>query len=824
VLVAGATIGASAALAASADAATYTVTTNGDTTTPSAANCTGASPTFSCPTLRDALTAANGDGSADTIDFGPGVTSPITLGTAGVLPISGSGGLTIQGPGAGSLAIDAHPAFQVFDITSPAGTSVTISGLTLEHGTATSGGAIVNATGTTGGSSLSLIDSVISGSVATSGGGGGIESDGPLTVTGSTITGNTSSSDGGGIDMVNNGPTKYDLTITDSTISGNTVQSGAGGGVFGGAKISISGSQITGNRVLGPSQSSYSGGGVAASAGSLSVTNTTVSGNTGTGLGGGILADTKYGTTISGSTVSGNSSAGGGGVEVLQEKSDEAEGGAQNPTSVQTSKIFGNHATNGAGIEIEPVATSGGFAQANPVTVQASTISGNQGGTGSFGGGLLVLGTQYDPIDVLDSTISGNSASNGGGVSLGNGGTTPLLSKGSNGSISFDNSTIDGNSADTAGGGIYLGQYSTGSPATEQSATADINSTIVAGNTGAGSPNDLYRPTTSTSGGFNDAFSLIQTPGNAPLLSSQALITGVDPQLNPLADNGGPTETMLPKDTSPVIDQGLAKSGLTTDQRGDPRTVDNGKPRPPGGDGTDIGAVELAKIPPSPPPPPPPPPPAKSISATVDPASGITNTSATLNGAINTDGLAVTWHFEYGTTTGGAKDAQASRGNDPETPTQSISAGHGNVPVSFKVSGLKPGTRYSYHVVAVSSAGQTVSSTDATFTTAKPTLKVHPGAARAGHEVRLFGSAGACTRGSRVTLISGVFSPAHKYHGHNAVYAKVGKGFKYSVVTQIPAGRNPARYAITARCDGAAFGVTAFLRVLPPPAVIRFTA
>ncbi len=46
-----------------------------------------------------------------------------------------------------------------------------------------------------------------------------------------------------------------------------------------------------------------------------------------------------------------------------------------------------------------------------------------------------------------------------------------------------------------------------------------------------------------------------------------------------------------------MIDQGNAAAGLTTDQRGDPRTVDNGKPRPTGGDGTDIGAVELAATP-----------------------------------------------------------------------------------------------------------------------------------------------------------------------------------------------------------------------------------
>lgn len=60
---------------------------------------------------------------------------------------------------------------------------------------------------------------------------------------------------------------------------------------------------------------------------------------------------------------------------------------------------------------------------------------------------------------------------------------------------------------------------------------------------------------------------------------------GTDPQLGPLADNGGPTRTMLPAVTSAVLDEGNPGccAGLTTDQRGLPRIV-NGTP--------DMGAVE----------------------------------------------------------------------------------------------------------------------------------------------------------------------------------------------------------------------------------------
>ncbi len=788
VLIAGATLGATAAFAANAEAATYTVTTPGDGGTGTcAATCT----------LRQAINTANGSGVAgtpDTINFAPNVTGTITL-TQGQITISDPGGLNLDGPGAGTLSVSGGGASGIFAISASSGNpAVSISGLTLTDGTSSNpGGAIDDST-----SPLTLTDDTISGNTAARG--GGVYSEKDVTISGSTISGNTApSEEGGGIDVSGAGPTKYGLTISNSTVSGNSAD--AGGGIISFGPVSITDSQITSNHATnGP------GGGVFDDW-SLSVTGSTISGNVASAGGGAVYSVSKYGATIDHTTISDNTASDGGGLDLIGTSYDGKV--THDPILVENSTASGNQAATGAGIDIREDDGD------SPVTIQSSTLSGNTGGTSSNGGGLLISGELYNPFDLVDSTISGNSASNGGGVSLGYSGQTHALvgkdaTTGNSGSIAFDNSTIDGNSADTAGGGIYLGEYSTGSPATEQSATAAINSTIVAGNTDPGSPNDLYRPSTSTTGGFNDTFSLIQNPGNAPLLSSQALITGVDPQLGPLANNGGPTETMLPKDTSPVIDQGKAESGLSTDQRGDPRTVDNGKPKPAGGDGTDIGAVELAKIPA---PTPSPPPKAPSISATVGPASGISMTSATLHGTVNTSSEAVTWHFQYGQSTAYGK----------VTSTESISTGHGDVPVSFKVTGLKPGTRYHYRVVAVSAAGQTVTSGDATFKTPTPTINVKPGAVRAAHAVRFFGST-ACTRGSRVTLISGAFSGAHKFRGRNAIYAKVDAGGKYSVLTRIPTGRNPGRYAVTGRCDGVAFGVTAFLRVLPAPPVLRFTA
>jgi hypothetical protein len=67
----------------------------------------------------------------------------------------------------------------------------------------------------------------------------------------------------------------------------------------------------------------------------------------------------------------------------------------------------------------------------------------------------------------------------------------------------------------------------------------------------------------------------------------------LDPLLSPLRDNGGPTWTIALLPGSPAIDAGVS-AGLTTDQRGRFRPIDDPTiTNAPGGDGCDIGALEL---------------------------------------------------------------------------------------------------------------------------------------------------------------------------------------------------------------------------------------
>lgn len=603
-LLAGATLGATTLMVANAQAATtYTVTTTGDDASP--VTC----PTPStCVTLRDAIYTANNDGGANTITFASGLSGTIDVGHNGALAIHDNGGLNIQGPGAGTLAVSGvdptletpAPASQVFTITG--GNSSygdTISGLTITDGTSPyEGGAVAD----TSRVPLTLSGDTISASTATDLG-GGVFSRAPLTISASTITGNTALQ-GGGV-MVE--PGYYGCYFYCSGKQGPRDVSRS----YGIPLMVEAGSQITKNTATDTSSSAFGGGGILAEGESVLVKDSTVSSNTSASRGGGISAESKYGTAITGSTVSGNTAASdGGGLEL-----DPISGGHKySPTEIANSTVADNSAAEGAGIHFRQLSSG------SPTTITGTTISGNTGAAGSFGGGLLISGYVGSPFELSNSTISGNSAWSGGGVSLGDSSGYPLITSNQNtgrsGSITFDNSTIASNSATVHGGGIYLGHYTTSDSTAVQSGTAAIDSTIVSGNSANGSADDLERADTSTTGGFTSAFSLIQTPGSAPLTQKET-ITGVDPKLGALANNGGPTQTMLPSSTSPVIDQGHAALGLSTDQIGNARTVDTSIANPPGGDGTDIGAVELTPSQVTVPTPPPTTPPNPGFSVTV---------------------------------------------------------------------------------------------------------------------------------------------------------------------------------------------------------------
>ena len=225
--------------------------------------------------LRAAISSANGTSGA-IITFDPtffATPKTITL-TSGSMTISSA--LTIQGPGANALAVNGGGTDRIFFVTGDS--SKTISGLTLTNGHAVGsdnnggGGAIFNVGGgPMSNASLTLDSCAITGSTADTFGGGILNFD-KLTVSNSTISGNTANGaaiGGGGIDSVG------DLTMKNSTLSGNSAPNATsgGGGLFSGAPAQISNSTITNN------QASFVAGGIAVGNFSVTVGNSIIAAN-----------------------------------------------------------------------------------------------------------------------------------------------------------------------------------------------------------------------------------------------------------------------------------------------------------------------------------------------------------------------------------------------------------------------------------------------------------------------------------------------------------------------------------------------------------------
>ena len=242
--------------------------------------------------LRATIDLANAAPGADTIDFQAGLTGTIPLATS--LPAL-SADVTIIGPGAATVTVSGQDILGVRPFAVNTGVTASIDGLTIADGnSAGNGGGILN-NGT-----LTVTNSTISGNTAGDGNGGGIGNTGTVTVTNNTISGNTADF-GGGIDNFGTG------TVTNSTISGNTASSG-GGGINNARTLTVTNSTISGNTAA------FAGGGIG-NANTLTVTNSTISGNT-AAFGGGGIDNTDTGTlAITNSTISNNAADfGGGGI------------------------------------------------------------------------------------------------------------------------------------------------------------------------------------------------------------------------------------------------------------------------------------------------------------------------------------------------------------------------------------------------------------------------------------------------------------------------------------------------------------------------------
>ncbi len=211
----------------------------------------------------------------------------------------------------------------------------------------------------------------------------------------------------------------------------------------------------------------------------------------------------------------------------------------------------------------------GGIANHGSMTVRDSLITANTtGGQAEGAGGIHNFGAGSFLV-IINSTISDNRADPQGG-SPGGGG----ISNKDDGTIIMINSTVAGNEASSEAGGIFTRN--------DGSVTTLIN-TVVADNQGGNCPQvGFYVPPQSL--GHN-----LDSDGSCGL-SGPGDLSGVDPLLGELADNGGPTLTHALLAASPAIGAADDAECPAADQRG--------AVRPSGG--CDIGAYEAGAAAPPP--------------------------------------------------------------------------------------------------------------------------------------------------------------------------------------------------------------------------------
>ena len=317
-------------------------------------------------------------------------------------------------------------------------------------------------------------------------------------------------------------------TISGSTFDGNTaIDNGGALDIRSNHEVLISDTVFINNTALGEdSFTQGDGGAIDILNADLTCDQCTFENNEAFGDGGAISVSSTSNLTLGDSEFLGNTALNAGAIDA----------GTSTNLFVDRTTFSENQSTNGAGaIELD-----------GDLILQNSTVSSNVSVNGA--GGINVDGS-FSDVEIVNSTFAQNSGVTAGGIEV-----FQFAD-----SVSIQSSTIAGNTSTGDGGGINL--LAGGNPIFE------ILNSIVADNSADGIGNDI-------AGELSADFTLVEDAVGA-VLNGANNITGVDPGLGVLTDNGGPTATILLASDSPGIDAGdpaaiAGQDGIPGfDQRGD---------------------------------------------------------------------------------------------------------------------------------------------------------------------------------------------------------------------------------------------------------------
>jgi predicted outer membrane repeat protein len=448
---------------------------------------TGAGDATVLCTLREAITVANlddvgatgciasGTGNNDTIEFSGELLLGGTVAlSVSELSIESGSNLTIDASSSSGITVVAAPNSRVLDVKLNAS-------LTLKNTTITGANTTVNGGGIylREGASLNLNKTTVSNNTTTKYGGGIFSNSSQTVYFGeSEIVGNQATKGGGGVFS------KGDTIVIESLVENNVTTEGNGGGICADHDESGAGLVII-ESVVSNNTAAQSGGGVYASQSKyILLGESSVSGNSsGISLtpsnanGGGInwtapanasavMYDSTISNNLAGPTGS-NKYSRGGGIYLSGDPS-ASYGGINLELAAAT--ITGNTASGGGGLAAKYALV---YTKYDPRFDSRVVISNNHSASDEFqtapshGGGVAFYGSSAFVISGANVEVNNNRADGHGGglyfsfasrfVSFGNGGTpNPRL----------NTSDISQNSAALSGGGIHLGKYTAGDPAT----------------------------------------------------------------------------------------------------------------------------------------------------------------------------------------------------------------------------------------------------------------------------------------------------------------------------------------------------------------------